>query len=91
MIGSMGRWKRAACACVVITAVAVVLIAPAYTLQPTALRAWNASLVFLAALGTLVVLSFSVPDGCERLLMEAERLSRACSDDLLSLTCTLLI
>ncbi|MGH9523345.1 MAG: hypothetical protein ACRD3E_12530 [Terriglobales bacterium] len=68
----------------------MICIAPAYSVEPTALRAWNSSLAFLAALGTLVFLSFAAPSNCERLVVEVER-PRPGGGDLLRLTCTLLI
>jgi len=86
----VGNWKTIVCACIVIAAVVVICIAPAYSLQPTALRAWNSSLGLLAALSTLVIFSLAAPSNCERFILEAVR-SRPGGCALLQFTCTLLI
>ena len=72
-----------------IIAVAVLCIAPAYTIQPTALRAWNASLGVLAALCTLIVFALSAPDFSETFFATVR--ARIRGGDRLRLTCTLLI
>ena len=88
MIGSdVGRYKTILFACILITAIAVIFIAPAYSIQPTALRAWNYSIAVLAAIGVLVVQSLVSQSAWE--FVAAER--RRPDGDLLRLTCTLLI
>ena len=86
----MRRWKSILCACILIAAVAVICIAPAYSVQPTALRAWDAAVAFLAALSTLVLISVAPPSECVRIIVENDR-PHARGSDMFGLTCTLLI
>lgn len=83
----MGRRKLLVCACILIAAVAVIFIAPAYSIQPTALRAWNSSLGLLVALSTLILLSMAAP--CQCFVFDSDR--PRSGGDLLRVTCTLLI
>jgi hypothetical protein len=86
----VGRWFQIAFACVLIAAVAIICIAPAYSIQPTALRAWNSCLSLFAALCTLIVFAFAVPMLTEEFFCVAVG-EAAGSCNRLRLTCTLLI
>jgi hypothetical protein len=84
------RWFQVAFACFLIGAVCVLCVAPAYSVQPTALRAWTNSLTILAALCTLILFALAAPLLSLDFFV-SEKSHRGQTIDRLRLTCTLLI
>lgn len=86
----MRRWLQIVFAGVLIAALAILFIAPAYSIFPCALRAWNSSMTLLAALCTLIVFAFAAPMLAEQFLADGRR-DHTGGPDRLRLTCSLLI
>lgn len=86
----MKRWLQLVLACALIVAVVTLCIAPAYSVDACALRAWNSSLILLFVLSTLIVYAYASPLLAVAYLADPWR-DRAGGGDLLRFTCTLLI
>ena len=81
--------RQFVCGCILMGVVAVLFLLPAYTIEPTALRAWTSSVSLLAALSTLVIFAIARPTTSMRFVAVSEQ-RHASSPDRLRLNCALL-